>query len=44
MNNNLEQIYQEGNFARKERTNNATEQVVMESKKELLNDSGRRFQ
>lgn len=29
MNNNLEQIYQEDNFAHKERLNNASEQVVL---------------
>lgn len=33
MNKNLEQIYQEDNFAHKERTNNATEQVVMKLRK-----------
>lgn len=33
MNNNLEHIYQEDNFAHKGRNNNATKQVVMDLQK-----------
>lgn len=44
MNNNLEHMYQEDNFAHEGRNNNnATEQMVMDLQKKLLNYEGRRF-